>query len=677
MSDFIADFTALPGPKAQWDGLATEGDEPDMFVSSTDYNLIRQACIDLRGYTGSQAINAKARDVVGDPGIDDGPALEALFNDNPGTPIALPRGQYRVDNTITLSNTSNYILGAFGNRFANGGTEILYMGTGPCIQIGTDNGTNWDGVGATELQKYDGPQDHLFMNLRIRHGASDTALASAPGAGNQYKAGAYGLWDWRGGGIVMRNMGFEHFEANFAGIQSDINIFDYVISLYSKYGLYIGPRSDQQIIQNIYSYFCDRAVTIDRAGQTRILGGQMVFCGTATSSHIEIRKGSHGTLVSGAWFENSGAGFQGNMQSFVSAGEVNGYGAGGSIQSPGGAPTTTAVAGCAIRDPHCYQLPAGVAHTKYLASVGFCNQFVLEKPTEYINSGLSSFDALTGIQAANAPITTDTQIHVQDPPMGMSRAKMFLNLGGGPVVATTNSFNTFDAVVLGLDTTVTHTIRGVISHAAPANVNGFTTTNGNVGQTIGNTIWRLLLNGSYDTTAGPLFPVGALIQALATRSAGANSVGQTALSLDASGSQSNTALATSRGDVRLNQSSGILELASAVYLSNEIAPASLGADQTDWNPTGLASASIVIVTSSIAVAINSMVIDNNSAGGRDLVIWNGNASGGPNVTLKDQAAALGTAARRFIGRAYADVVLAPGTQARLRYSTAKSRIIIL
>lgn len=648
--------------------------------SAEDANASKEALEDIRDFLNTTAhANVLSFGAVGDGVTDDTARIQEAIDATQGIPLHFPKAKYRVTSTLFIRNasTSHYLIGDFGNRFAQGGTEIAYSGVGPCIQIGTDNGTNWDGVGATELQKYDGPQDHVFMNLRVRHSAPDSALASAPGAGSVYKAGAYGLWDWRAGGVVMRNMGFEGFEANFVGIQSDINIFEYVLSLYSKFGLYIGPRSDQQMIRDIYSYACDRAITIDRAGQTRIYGGQMVFCGTDTTSHIEVRKGSHGVLISGAWFENSGQGFQGNMQSFVSAGEVNGYGAGGSVASPGGTPTTTAVAGVKIRDPHVYNLVAGVAHTKYLASVGFCSQFVLDTPTEYINSGLSNFDALVGIQAANAPTTTDTQIHVQDPPPGMGRAKMFLNLGAGAVVATTNSFNTMDAVVLGLDTTVSHTIRGVISHAAPANVNGFTTTNGNTGQTVGNTIWKLLLNGSYDTTAGTVFPVGVLVQALATRSAGGFSLGQTAMSLDASGAQSNTALSTSRGDVRINQTSGILEVANALYLSNELAPASLGADQTDWNPTGLSSASFVIVTSSIAVAINSMVIDNNSAGGRDLVIWNGNASGGPNVTLKDQAAALGTAARRFIGRAYADVVLAPGTQARLRYSTAKSRIIVL
>lgn len=678
MTNFVTDRTGLP-LKTQWDGVSSEVDEPDMYVSSTDYNLLRQACFDLRGYTGPQVINALERDVIGDGVADDGPALAALINANPGVPIALPKRRYVVDNPIVLTTTSCVLIGAFGNRFAQGGTEILYTGTGPCIQIGTDNGHNWG------LGEYNGVQDHLFMNFRVRHAAPDTNLASVGAAGSHFKANAQGMWDWRGGGITMQNCGFEGFETNWGGVQSDLNQFNYVLSIYSKYGFYFGPRSDQNTIRDLYSYYCDRCVTIDRAGQTQILQARMVFSGTNAAAPIEVRKGSHGVVVDGLWHENSGIGsglgYQGtDGLAAISVGEIDGYGtgSGGSVSAPGSSPVTTPVAGCDVLNPHLYPLPAGPAHKKYIAAVGFCNQFRMVKPTCYINSGLSSFDALVATQSGQNPTSSDTQIAILETPR-MTRSQIYQNLGAGSPIVYSTAFGRMDSVELGIDIAASHVIRGAVSHLAPTGVNALTTINGNAGATVAVANWKLLANGSYDATAGNQFPVGLQVQQLATRSAGANSVAQTAAQFDCSGAQTDVALETQRGRVRLNTSSGFASLERAVFFGNEIAPASLSADQTDWAPTGIADASLIMVTSSVAVAINSIALDSGAAGfnGRDVVIYNNNPAGGANVTLRDEAAALGTELRRIVGRNHADTVLTPGTGARLRYSQTKQRALII
>jgi len=674
VANFVDDNTALPGPKT--DRIPVTN--PTQQWSAADANAVFNALNDLRTVAKRGTVNIKAYGAVGNGSTNDRAAIQAAINANPGKTIYFPKGNYLVDATITISARFTHLVGDFGGRASDGGSEIQCVGTGNCIQIGTDNGHAWD------VGDYDGPQDHLIENLWIRHGAPDTQLASIGlpcGVGLHYKAGAYGVWDWRGGGIVMRNVGLEHFEANFVGIQSDLNAFWYVQSNYSKYGLYFGPRSDQNRVYFATSIFCDRAITIDRAGQTEIMNGSFVFCGTDTSSHIEVRRGSHGVLLSGNWHENSAAtacfGFQGGMQSFVSVGEVDGYGAGGSIQSPG-AGTSTAVAGTTLDYPHLYNLPPGSGHTLYLASVGKVNQFTLRRPSEYINSGLSSFDALVAIQSGQVPTTTDTQVAVYDMPDTMTRTQIFQNLGGGAVTAAIQSGKVHDSVTLGLDTTATHTFRGTIVQDAPERGTAFTTNNTKTGQTVGSVVWKLNTTGSsFDTTAGALFPVALSITDAATRSAGANSVGKTGFSVDVLNGQSNTAITTVRGDNRFNTTSGITEFANAVYYSNEIAPTSLSADQTDYSPTGLASASLILVTSSVAVNINSLALNANSAGGRDLVIRNDNASGGSNVTLKDEAAALGTASMRFAGRAHADTVLTPGTSARLRYSILKTRILVI
>lgn len=665
------DNTPLPAAKSD----RFPPNNPTQQWGADDANAVFTALSDHRAAISAQHANVLSFGAKGDGSTDDTAAIQAAISATAGIPLYLPRGRYIVSSTLQIPTTSHKIVGDFANRsLTDSGTEIAYTGTGPCIQIGSDNGHAWD------AGDYDGPQGHMFQGLLISHAAPNTPLASAPGAGNVYKAGAYGIWDWRGGQIVMRDVWIEKFEANFVGIQSDINSFYNVLSLYSKYGIYLGPRSDQCTIRDMYSFFCDRAITIDRAGQTRIDSAQLVFCGTDTASSIEIRQGSHGVRIHNTWLERSGSGYQGtDAQSFVSVGEVAGYGAGGSVQAPGGAPTTASVQGCVIDFPHCYNvLIGGASHTKYLASVGKCTQFLLAAPSEYINSGLNNFDALVGIQNNGInPTSADTQIEVTGVPSTLTRAKIFTNTGAGSPQVTINATGTLEGIALGIDNTASHVIRGAVSHAAPPNANAFTTTNSLAGQTVGFALWKLRLDGSFDTSAGAVFPTGLLIQSFATRSAGANSVGQTALSLDAMGAQSNTALTTERGDNRLNTSSGMTEHARATYLSNEIAPASLGADQTDWSPAGLADAALVIITSSLAVAINSLALDANAAGGRDIVLYNGNAAGGFNVTLKDEAAALGTASRRFAGRAHADTVLTPGTAARCRYSASKSRILIV
>lgn len=672
--NFVDDNTSLPAAKTDRFPVTN----PTQQWSAADANAVFNALYDLRGVAQRGVVNVKALGVKGDGVTNDAPALQAAINASSGKTLYFPKGAYIVAATIVVTAVNTHFIGDYGGRASIGGSELRCTGPGVCLQFGTDNGHAWD------VGDYDGPQGHLIENLWIRHDAPDTQLASIGlpcGSGFHYKAGAYGIWDWRGGGIIIRNVGIEHFEANFVGIQSDLNAFFNIESNYSKYGLYFGPRSDQNRVFYPTSIYCDRAVTIDRAGQTEIMNGSFVFCGTGTSSHIEVRRGSHGTLLSGNWHENSAAtacfGFQGGMQSFVSVGEVDGYGTGGSIQSPG-AGTSTAVAGASVDYPHLYNLPAGNGHTLYLASVGKANQFTLRRPAEYINSGLSSFDALVAIQSGQVPTTTDTQIAIYDAPDSMTRTQIFQNLGGGAVTASIQSGRFSDSVTLGLDTTATHTIRGAVTQSAPANGTAITTNNTQTNQTVGSVLWRLNTTGSsFDTTAGALFPVAVSITDAATRATGANSVGKTGLSVDVLNGQSNTAITTVRGDNRLNTSSGITEIARSLYLSNEIAPASLSADQTDWNPTGLADAALILVTSSVAININSLALNANSAGGRDLVVRNDNASGGANVTLKDEAAALGTASMRFAGRAHADTVLTPGTSARLRYSILKTRILVI
>lgn len=422
MTNFIYDNTALYLDKVDPNPVTI----PTQQWAAADAALVKQALLDIRTVLQGEHANVRTFGAVGDGVTDDAAAIQAAINATQGIPLYFPRGLYRVNTTLNITTRSHRLVGDFGNRFADGGSEIQFFGTGPCIQIGTDNGHSWD------ANDYDGPQDQRFENLWISHGAPDTNLVSTGVAGVHYKAGAYGIWDWRGGQIVIKGCGIEKFEANFVGIQSDIDDVDGLTSIYSKFGLYFGPRSDQLTLSKVYSFFCDRAITLDRCGGPRILDAQLVGCGTSTTSAIEVRQGTSSVTIARPWFEHV-QGYAGTDQlSFVSVGEVAGYGAGGSIAAPGGAPTTASVEVLTIEDPMCYTVLGGIAtHTKYVASVGKCHRFSLNVPATLVGNSLTNFDSLVGIQASQSPSNADTQISIDVVDSSTTLAKMYTNLGGG------------------------------------------------------------------------------------------------------------------------------------------------------------------------------------------------------------------------------------------------------
>lgn len=428
MTNFVYDDTALPAAKVDSGGGSAAVANPTRKWSANDANSVLTALDDIRAALQARAVPALAYGVVGDGLTDNTAALQAAINANSGRTIYLPKGKYKMLTSLVIADRSTRLVGDFGNRNTDDGTELVFHGTGPCIQIGTDNGHAWN------AGDYNGPQDHLIENIHISHGAPDTALTSVDGVTPKYKAGAYGIWDWRGGGVVLSRVGIEGFEANFVAIESDFDVLDLTVSLYSKYGVYIGPRSDQCTITLRNSFFCDRCVTIDGARQVRIMNSSFVGSGHSTASPIEIRRGSGQVQVVNAWFEHlSPVGYSGtDAQSCVSVGEVDGYSSGGSISSAGGAPNTTAVVAVSVTNPLCYvQATATAYHVKSIASVGKCHGFVLRHPEAPPGISLSNFDALVLIQAAQAPNSGETQILIDEINSSMTLAQAYTNLGAG------------------------------------------------------------------------------------------------------------------------------------------------------------------------------------------------------------------------------------------------------
>lgn len=560
MTNFVYDNTELWNNKFDVNPITVA----DQQWGAADALLAKNALIDLRAAVlGGAVLDVRQYGVVAGGASDSASlaantaALQSAINASLGRPIYFQRGLYAF-NAGSLVNTARSfcMVGDFGTRAANNGTELTFYGAGVAIQNGVDNGHAWS------TGDYDGPQDMRIEDLWISHAAPDTTTNT----GANYKAGAYGIWDWRGGGVVLRNVGIEKFEATFVGVNSDINRFYNVTSLYSKYGIYAGPRSDQFSIDGLYSFNCDRALTIDGARMVRVHRGEFVGCGNATASAIEVRQGSGQVHAKDVWFEHIGdTGYTGtDGQSCVSVGEVAGYGAGGSIQSPGGTPNTASVEGCTIRDTVAYITTSGVAgHLKWIASVGKCHRFVLQSPGTLPGNAVTNVDAFVGVQAASSPNSTDTQIAIDGILTG-DLSKALQVLGGSPGFDITASGTA--GRVLGAGLTAQHTINGKLTVQAVGATNPAMFVNNNVAaQAAQSVLQQVQQNGSFNTTGGFLQSIALQAQSVSTRSSGGSSLRNVGLQCTASSAQENYGLEVVNGDAQLNTGgTGVTKLNTAL-----------------------------------------------------------------------------------------------------------------
>lgn len=631
-----------------------------------------------------------------DPSSANTTAFQTMLDTAPiGRAIFMPRGQYRLNATRIRTRPGLVLIGEQGNRMNPGGTEIIYSGTGPCLQFGTDSGNPWT------TGEYDGPQGHQIRNIAFTHVAPDTALRSIDGVTLVYKAGSTAIWDWRGGSIVLECCTLANFETIFAGIQSDFTRIEDCVISNSKYGLYFGPRSDQGWIANLNAFFCDRAVTIDGANQTVMVQCSFAFCGHDTCAGVEVRRGSAATMIRDCWFEKSGINFSPTLDSLslVSVGEVDGYGAGGSIQSPGGSPTTASVNGCSIIAPLTYTTLPGAYHTKYLVTVDDCRGLQLTHPSAYKGGSIDNFDSLVGIQSGHAVDATECVFEVISM-RDQAFSKLLTNSGTGTpsyrftvmttpikiytpgnhehhVAGSASSSFTIAAggvtvpgtcqvdgnATIGATTAATHTLRGQITTSAPSGGTGIQTSNTATGQTAGSVIWRLTSTGSYDTTGGAIFPVACTISDTTTRSAGASSVGKTGLSIDCSTGTgvSATALTTVRGNNDFNTgASSTTYFRKSLKFLGKTTTASLSSNTN--NLSGATDARIIFLNSAANIDLTGLAATED---GHEIELFNLNNF---TVTLKHLSGSSSTA-NQFALPGSVDLPLVQYQSVLLRYST--------
>lgn len=341
--------------------------------------------------------------------------------------LILPPGVINVTG-LQVSFGGLHMIGSFqarGDGASGAGTQLTFTGTsGALIQLGTDDGQLWS------ASLYNGPQGLMLenMNLMCNSPNRTTPLALA---GN-YAVGCYGIRDWRGGDVKLRNVTLEGFEYNFWGVNSDFNTFYGITSLYSKYGIYAGPKSDQFTIHDLYSFNCDHAVTVDGAGGVWIERPKFVICGSTTEAPVLIRRGSGLVVIRDPWYEN----FSGltNQLSMVQAGTEDGYNG-----------NTAFTTGTVIENPTIGGGTSPSASCLYLVVLGNARNVVINNPVA--GNGLSVTSNLSFLAAFAAGIdhgSSNSSLIVRA--TGPWEPKVFTNLGTGTASVfyeTANSANQF------------------------------------------------------------------------------------------------------------------------------------------------------------------------------------------------------------------------------------------
>ena len=253
----------------------------------------------------------------------------------------LNHGNYRTEQLNILSETFSFE-GRASERSeqddeGSSGTVIEFHGnTGSLFELGTDSGNPWDSI------EYDGIQGFKLKNLRIvnRSPLRTTELNCRKTISDfYYSIGSFGIKDWRGGHVELNDVQFEGFEYSVWGIQSDHNKFTDFRQSYCKYGVYLGPRSDQFVAYGFSSFFCDTVMIVDRASVINVYSCQTVVCGSELDYTVRIKKGSSSVNFQSPWLEN----FSGEIDClpFFDVGALDGYDT-----------TTTAVNTVNIINPH-------------------------------------------------------------------------------------------------------------------------------------------------------------------------------------------------------------------------------------------------------------------------------------------------------------------------------------
>lgn len=274
-----------------------------------------------------QPLNVHNYGAVGDGTTDDTAAfLAAIAAAKAGTnrSIIAPAQSYKLTSTLLVDFAGFTLLGRREGRPGSSderATSLEFYGTGACIQLGTDT-HGGDNCGSY----YDGTaQDFSARNISFRYaGATTTNLLNGQGS---YGTGTKGILDWRGGGVHLDCVTFEHFAAGFWGINSDINLFNKVEFMYCSTGIYAGPRTDQLSINALMAFYCDNVLDFDTVFGARVTNCQFVDNGSPSTYPVRIRtsctSGCQGITFDRNWFEHFASVIA--LEAFVDIGDGDAY----------------------------------------------------------------------------------------------------------------------------------------------------------------------------------------------------------------------------------------------------------------------------------------------------------------------------------------------------------------
>ena len=315
-------------------------------------------------------------------------------------------GVIPIGSTIQINASGVRLLGAGGARQASqGGTRFLFSGSGPLIQIGTDNGHDYD------ANEYNGPQYTVIDNINLQCDVSSGGTTLLNGMG-KYKSGTYAIRDWRGGDIHVRDVLAENFDYSFWGVQSDLNTFYNFQQRYSHRGIYLGPRSDQCNIISYYGFFNDTALDLDGCQHVAVFGGAFVGDGSPSSPPVKIRsewtRSCRNVAFYSPWFER----YQGDPDTVDAFVEI-------------GVGSTYAANDISFHHPTILTTAAATDyHVKSFAKLGNADAITIDGPS---GTSVNLLDQLVEFVGATSPrvriIATDIS--------GLSTEYAVLNSGSG------------------------------------------------------------------------------------------------------------------------------------------------------------------------------------------------------------------------------------------------------
>jgi hypothetical protein len=143
----------------------------------------------------------------------------------------------------------------------------------------------------------------------------------APDTSSAYKAGCYGIRDWRGGDIIIEDCTLQKWDIGFWGIESDFNTFKRVTLINNHTGMFLGPRTDQNLLEGVYTYQNDTAIEFNGCQGANVHSCYFVEDDANVIAPLKVDSlyGSTEVIFNGCWFEDPTT--AGGYDGFISIGE--------------------------------------------------------------------------------------------------------------------------------------------------------------------------------------------------------------------------------------------------------------------------------------------------------------------------------------------------------------------